>query len=74
MHDHLPQVMHPPQHLLRLEPAPRQRDSETVHLLTRTDVQWGNPIFRAPTLPTPHQLSSELPFTVNFRGKERSRA
>ncbi len=63
-----------PFHLLRLAPAPRQHDSESVHVVTRTDVQWGTPIFRAPALPTPHQLSSELPFTVNFRGKERQSA
>jgi hypothetical protein len=62
-----------PFHLFRLEPAPHQRDSETVRVVTRSEVQWGNPVFRAPALPTPHQLSSELPFTVNFRGKERSR-
>lgn len=67
-------LVNPPCHCLRLEPAPQQRDSETVHIVTRTDVQWGNPVFRAPALPTPHQLNSELPFTVNFRGKQRSGA
>lgn len=40
----------------------------------RTDIQWGSPIFRAPSLPTPQQLSNELPFTVNFRGKSPRRA
>ena len=64
--------LHPmnlPFHFLRLRPAPTQRDSETVHVVTRTDVQWGGPIFKAPALPTPHQLSSELPFSVNFSSK-----
>jgi hypothetical protein len=65
--------MNLPFHLLRLELAPDQRDSESVHVVTRTDLQWGTPVFRAPALPTAHQISSELPFTVNFRGKERAR-
>ena len=57
----------PDLHVLRLQPAPNQRDSETLHVVARCDVQWGTPIFRAPALPTPRQISSELPFTVNFR-------
>jgi hypothetical protein len=61
-------------HLFRLQPAPTQRDSETVHVVVRTDVQRGTPIFRAPALPTPHQMSSELPFTVNFRPRIREHA
>lgn len=39
----------------------------------RTDIQWGSPIFRAPSLPTPQQINNELPFTVNFRGKQPRR-
>lgn len=66
--------MNSPFHLLRLEPAPTQRDSETVRVVTRTDVQWGAPLFRAPALPTPHQFNSELPFTVNFRARAKPRA
>jgi hypothetical protein len=69
----IPRIVNAPFHLCQLDLAPQQRDSETVRVVTRTDVQWGNPIFRAPALPTPHQFSSELPFTVNFRGKDRSR-
>ena len=62
-----------PYHFLRLRPAPPRRDSETVHVVTRSDVQWGGPIFKAPALPTSHQLNRELPFFVNFRSKERPR-
>lgn len=63
--------MNLPFHLFRLQPAPSQRDSETVHIATTADVNWNRPVFRAPALPTPHQLSSELPFSVNFRAKDR---
>lgn len=63
--------MNTPFHLLRLEPDPRQRDSESVHIARPTDPQWGAPLFRAPALPTPRQFSSELPFTVNFRPRLR---
>jgi len=59
-------AMNTPFHLLRLEPAPTQRDSESVHLARLSDPQWGAPLFLAPALPTPRQFSSELPFTVNF--------
>lgn len=60
-------------HLLRLQPAPTQRDSESVSVVRPTDLQWGAPLFRAPALPTPRQLCSELPFTVNFRPRLRER-
>lgn len=63
----LPQPMKLPLHLLRLVIGRSREVTESVHVVTRTDVQWGSPIFRAPALPTPHQLSSELPFTENFR-------
>jgi len=62
--------MNLPFHLFRLSPAPSQRDSETVHIATTADVNWNRPVFRAPALPTPHQFSSELPFSVNFRAKD----
>ena len=61
--------MNLPFHLLRLRSAPAHRDCESIHVVTRTDVQWGGPVFKAPALPTPHQLSSELPFSVNFCAK-----
>jgi hypothetical protein len=60
-------------HLFRLEPAPLPRDSEKVPVSTRRDVQWGRPIFRAPALPTPDQIASELPSTVNFRPRLQQR-
>lgn len=63
----VPQPMKFPLHLLRLVVGPAPEVTETVHVVTRTDVQWGSPIFRAPALPTPNQLSRELPFTENFR-------
>jgi hypothetical protein len=63
--------MNLPFHLFRLQPASTARDSETVHIATTVDVTWNRPVFRAPALPTPHQLSRELPFSVNFRSKDR---
>jgi hypothetical protein len=66
--------MNLPLHLFRLQPAPEQRDGESVHVAGKNDVRWGTPLFRAPALPTPHQLSNELPFTVNFRRKPSARA
>lgn len=63
--------MNSPLHLLRLEAAPQERDSEVVHVATTSDITWNRPVFRAPALPTPHQFSSELPFSVNFRAKDR---
>lgn len=65
--------MNSPFHLFRLRPAPTQRDSEAVLVTTRREAPPGTALFRAPALPTPHQLSSELPFTVNFRPRLRER-
>ena len=62
-----------PLHLLRLQPAPDERDNESVHVATRSDVNGRKPLFRAPALPTPHQLCNELPFTANFRPRLRER-
>lgn len=58
-------------HFFRLQPAPALRDGELIRIVPRTEVQWGGPVFRAPALPTPHQLGSELPFCVNFSSKTR---
>jgi hypothetical protein len=66
-------AMNLPLHLFRLQSAPNQRDSEVIHVVTRSDVQWNTPTFRAPALPTTHQLHSELPFSVNF-GPKRPRS
>ncbi|HEY1109789.1 MAG TPA: hypothetical protein VGE76_14170 [Opitutaceae bacterium] len=57
------------EHTLRLQPAPTQRDSEVVQLVTRCERPGYGPLFRSPTFPTPHQLGSELPFSVNFRAQ-----
>ena len=65
--------MNLPLHLFRLLPASSGRQSETLHVVTRTDDHASKPLFRAPALPTPHQLSRELPFTVNFRPRLRER-
>lgn len=59
-----------PLHLFRLQPAPSQRDSEVIHIVTRADGQLNGLIFKSPALPTLHQLHSELPFSVNFRAKK----
>jgi hypothetical protein len=63
--------MNPPFHQFRLQPAPMLRDGELIRVVPRTEVQWGGPIFRAPALPTPHQIVSDVPFFVNFRLKPR---
>ncbi|MBI5381291.1 MAG: hypothetical protein HZA31_05265 [Opitutae bacterium] len=62
-----------PFHFFRLEPAPAQRDSEAIRLVRVMDTQWERPVFRAPSLPTPRQVYSELPFSVNFRAKDVNR-
>ncbi|PTY01071.1 hypothetical protein [Opitutus sp. ER46] len=56
-----------PQHWLRLVVGPSPQIAESVHVVTRSDVQWGSPVFRAPSLPTPLQFNSELPFTAGLR-------
>jgi hypothetical protein len=56
-----------PHHLLRLLVGQSQNVTENNHVALRTDVQWGSPVFRAPGLPTPNQMSRELPFTEDLR-------
>ncbi len=56
-----------PQHWLRLVFGPTPHVTESINVVTRSDVQWGSPIFRAPGLPTPHQINREVPFTAEFR-------
>ena len=56
-------------HFFRLQPAPNLRDAEVIHIVPRSEVQWGGPVFRAPALPTPRQLGCEVPFSVNFPSK-----
>ncbi|HRE82241.1 MAG TPA: hypothetical protein PLN52_14425 [Opitutaceae bacterium] len=45
-------------------PLPPPRPQGSVQVVPHYDVQWGRPIFRAPSLPTPAQFYSELPFTA----------
>lgn len=56
-----------PQHWLRLTVSPASNAGESIDIVTRRDVQWGSPIFRAPALPTPNQLCRELPFTTAWK-------
>jgi hypothetical protein len=65
--------MNLPFRIFRTYAASGQRDGESIHVVTRTDVQWGGRVFRAPTLPTPHQLCTEFPFFVNFPSKGNPR-
>jgi hypothetical protein len=65
--------MNPSLHLFGLVPAACLREGEAVRVLTPREVRWGTPVFRAPALPTPHQMHCELPFTANFRPQLRSR-
>jgi hypothetical protein len=62
-----------PYHLFRLQPATDNQRGESLHVVTRADDHANKPLFRAPALPTPQQLSRELPFTVNFGPRLRER-
>jgi len=55
------------EHWLRLIVDPSSASAESLRLVSRRDVQWGTPVFRAPALPTPAQLNREVPFTESFR-------
>lgn len=65
--------MKSPLHLFRLRSAPTQRDSESVEVVSRKEAARTTALFRAPALPTRHQFSSELPFSVNFGPRLRER-
>jgi hypothetical protein len=43
-----------------------------MHVVPRTEIQWGGPVFRAPELPSTLPVNNELPFFVNFGSKPRS--
>ncbi len=45
-------------------PLPPPRPSDSVVVVPHYDVQWARPVFRAPSLPTPAQIHSEIPFTA----------
>jgi hypothetical protein len=59
------------QHLLRLVVGRGPAIPESVNIVTGSAARRGAPVFRAPALPTPHQLSNELPFTTNVRPRLR---
>jgi hypothetical protein len=63
--------MNLPFHLFRLNSNLARNELDTVPIAKTADVNWNRPIFRAPSLPTHHQVSSETPFFVNFRAKDR---
>ncbi len=44
--------------------------AESVRVVARKDVQWNRPVFKAPSLPTPKQVSHELPFVARFPKKK----
>lgn len=54
-------------HLLRLVVGPAREVTASVRVLTPAGAPCRSPVFRAPALPTPNQLSSELPFSANLR-------
>lgn len=75
MNSHPPFPMNPALHSPRPAPSsPSVKPERPEPVERRTDVQWGSPIFRPPSLPTPQQLNNELPFTVSLRGKLPRRA
>ena len=61
-----------PRHLFRLQPA-SERQSETIQIAPRAEANAAKPLFRAPALPTPHQIYNDVPFTANFRPRLRER-
>ena len=62
-----------PLQIVGLVPISPAREGGAERAAMRQDVQWGTPIFRAPVLPTPHQIHRELPFTANFPRRVRTR-
>lgn len=55
---------------LPLAPLPPPPARPTPALVVPAhDVQWCRPTFRPPTLPTAHQLYSEIPFSAQFAPK-----
>jgi hypothetical protein len=54
---------------LRRVHATAHPSAESVRVVTRKDVQWNRPIFKAPSLPTPQPVGSDLPFAARFPKK-----
>jgi hypothetical protein len=44
--------------------------AEAMRVVTRKDVQWNRPVFKAPSLPTPQQVGREPPFPAHFPKKK----
>jgi hypothetical protein len=63
-----------PLQIVGLVPISTSREDEAERAGPQRDVQWGTPIFRAPVLPTPHQIHGELPFTANLPRQFRTRS
>lgn len=57
-------------HLIGIARHPAHPHAEALRVVTRKDVQWNRPIFKAPSLPTPQQMSSEIPFAAQFPPKK----
>jgi hypothetical protein len=64
-----------PFHLFRLETRAAELEASNTDLrsVSKTDLQWGRPLFQAPLLPTPKQRAEEMQFASNFRAKDRLR-
>lgn len=58
-------------HFLRARTGSQDAAADELRIAPTADVNWNRPVFRAPTLPTPQQFHRELPFSVNFRSKDR---
>jgi hypothetical protein len=52
-------------------PLPVDRTPAHVSQMPYQDVQWNRPVFRPPSLPTPSQIWSDIPFTAHFNAKDR---
>jgi hypothetical protein len=58
-------------HFFRPRTPAEEIPADTLPITPTADVHWNRPVFRAPTLPTPQQFHRDLPFSVNFRCKDR---
>lgn len=52
--------------------TPECLDSSFPRIAPRTDLQWGRPLFQAPSLPSPRQRLEDLRFASDFRSKDRN--
>ena len=63
--------MHRPFNFLHPEIAPTLRESSSIRVMPRTEVQWGGPVFRAPALRYNRPPDSAVLALVNFPLKTR---